>query len=112
MDESVKFIIQLVVTPLVTAVVSLALFIFNFNISALKKEIKAEREAREKETKKCIDEFNKSLEHNRDNIGKIFDEIDKLNKETTLVDGRVDVVEAECKLRHKWDGNERRGTPR
>ena len=47
MTDEVKTIIQLVVYPLVTALVSLALVVFNINVAFIRKAIKEQKEKEE-----------------------------------------------------------------
>ena len=115
MSEEVKFIITTVVAPLIGGVFTLAVFIFNSTVAHLRKEVKdlkdelARNKAEvEKDCDKCNLELKSKIEHNSKNIGKLFDENDKSMTKIIKVSGRIDTIEAECRLRHNWDGSDRR----
>ena len=115
MSEEVKFIITAVVTPLIGGIVALAVFIFNLTVKHLRSEVKSEKAAREKAEQdrkdncaKCNLDIVNKIEHNRKNIGKLFDDVEEVEKKVIETNGRIATIEGQCQVRHRWDGNDRR----
>ncbi len=97
MSEEIKMVVQLVIYPLITALVGVVVALYHRDLKSVKLEIGTEKADREKEN----DGHNETMD-------KIFTSIEQINEKLGDIKSKINVQEEVCKLRHKWDGGERR----
>jgi archaellum component FlaC len=101
MSEEVKFVVQYILYPIITAFVGVIVFLYRTDVKTLRKSIEEERVDRKE-----------AVEGSSEDIGKIFDVMDKMNQTLGEIKGKIDGQERICNIRHSfppWDGSDRRG---